>query len=284
MNPITHIDSSMIANRDQLRAATWAANGMVTVDFDDIQIRYYPDGRKFNRRTVFTGIEELAASIASEGQQDPFKVDILADGTIYLNDGERRWLATKLIRSWSPEWAAKFAKVKALVNDKNMTDVDRVIQQHTSNNSGEPFPVMDEANSFKELRDGLIDGNPLTISQIADRTGKSVPFVEGRLRLADSSEEEIELMNEGKVKPTTLVALSRVEADPIKRVTRIKEANSKGQKLKVKNVLNTPGVEALRDIIQMVDAYLEEWEPKGIHKNIFLEIQSKAHGVIKTIQ
>lgn len=284
MTPIAQIDSSMIANRDQLRAVSYAANGYVTVDFDDIEIRYYPDGRKFNRRTVFSGLEELAGSINSEGQHEPFKVDILADGRILLNDGERRWLATKIIRSWSPESAAKFAKVKVLVNDKNMTDVDRVIQQHNSNNGGEPFPIMDEAKSFKELRDGLLDGNPMTATQIAVRLGKNVPYVDGRLRLADSSEEEIVLMNEGKVKPTTLIALSRVEADPEKRIKRIKEANSKGDKLKFKNVNNAPGVIALQDIIQMIDSYLNEWEPQGVHKNIFLDIMSKANAVIKTIE
>lgn len=284
MTPIAQIDSSMIANRDQLRAVSYAANGYVTVDFDDIEIRYYPDGRKFNRRTVFAGLEELAGAIDSEGQHEPFKVDILADGRILLNDGERRWLATKIIRSWSPEKAAKFAKVKVLVNDKNMTDVDRVIQQHNSNNGGDPFPIMDEAQSFKELRDGLLDGKPMTATQIAVRLGKNVPYVDGRLRLADASDEEKELIIAGMVNPTTVVALTRVEADPVKRVARIKEANSKGEKLKFKNVNNAPGVTSLQEIIQMIDTYLNQWEPKGVHKNIFLDIRSKANGVIKTIE
>lgn len=284
MTPIQTINSSMIANRDQLREASYTANGMVSVDFEDIQIRCYPDGRKFNRRTVFTGIEELAKSISVNGQHEPFKVDILADGTIYLNDGERRWMATNIIRSWSPEWAAKFAKVKVLVNDKNMTDVDRIFQQHNSNNGGEPFPIMDEARSFKELIEGALDGKPLSVGEIAERAGKSPAYVEGRLRLADATEEEIQLMNEGKIKPTTLSLLTGAESDPEKRVKRIKEANSKGVRLKGKNVKNAPGVAVLDGAITDIDDVIDAWNPQGVAKNILLDVQAKLRAVINIIQ
>lgn len=280
---IASIDPSMIANRDELRAASYTANGMVTVDFEDILIRVDAKGNKFNRRTTFRNIEELADSIASEGLQEPLKVDVLSDGRIFLNDGERRFKAIQLVRSRTPEDAKRFSKVKVLVNDKDMTDTDRLIQQITSN-SGEPFDIMDEAEAFKELRDGGIDGTKLTTTEIATRTGKSVPYVDGRLRLADSTEEEKNLVITGMVKPTALVALLRKEPDSKKRVARIQEANGKGKRFKVNNALHAPGVELCSEAYAQIDDILNNHGITGEPMNILLDVQSKLNQIKQIIQ
>lgn len=273
----------MIANRDQLRAASYTANGMVTVDFEDILIRVDPSGHKFNRRSTFRNIEELADTIASEGLYEPLKVDILSDGSIYLNDGERRHKALQMIRARSSEDAARFSKVKVLVNDKNMTDTDRLIQQITSN-SGEPFDIMDEAEAFKELRDGLIDGTKLTITDIATRTGKSIPYVESRLILADASDEEKTLVRDHKVSPTALVSLTRLEDSSEKRIEAVKDKNSQGKKLKVKDVRNTPVVGLCNDVLLIFKKIDDKFDLSGELGNLMLDARAKIMAIKKTIQ
>lgn len=283
LQSIPEINASMIASRNEARELTYGANGLVAVDYEDIVLRTRKDGKKFNYRSIFEGLNELADSIDSEGLLEPLKVDILKDGRIVLNDGERRYLGIGILRKRSKELKVTWSKIKCLVNDKDMTDVDRAFQQLNSNNSGQQFDQFDEANAYRELRDGVL-GPSLTIVEIALRTTKSPAYVEARLRIADATEEEKELIRSNKVSVTAYSELARQESDPAKRVAKVTDKNKQGRKLKVRDIVHAPGVSLLEESHAILDQVLNEYGIEGEAMNLLLDVQSKLLAIKHIIQ
>lgn len=199
-----HIDSSDLPNQKERREFAKISEAVVKVQLSSIAVR-----KGFNVRENFEDIPDLAESILSLGLLKPLLVDILTDGTSLLTDGERRYRALKYIIANYPDRAKDFEYVLCQLNDRNMDDTDRLVAQLASN-TGKPFDPMEEAEGFRRLRDG-VDKNArkMTITDIAKSVGKSIPYVEQRLILADASDEEKEMMKSGQIKPTAFVQLTR---------------------------------------------------------------------------
>ena len=274
------ISKDNIADRNAERANSKTANGLVKVPFSKITVR-----EGFNLRREFDGLEELADSIASEGLRDPLKVDILKDGTVALLDGERRLRSIGILIGRSKELAAEFSDVRVLLNDKNLNETDRQVAMLATQGQ-KPFNALEEMEGYNRLLNGWQGEPPLTVTEIARRVGKAVSFVEQRLLLNKASDEEKEMIRTSKISPTAAQALIRVESDPEKRTKKIKEANEKGLKLKVKNVLHAPATDLAQEIIDTVTVILKAYDftDQGELKNHIIEIGSKARGIKKIIE
>lgn len=220
------IDNTNIAGQKEAREFVKVTETSVKVAVESIVIR-----KGFNIREDFGNITELAESIKNVGLLKPIAVDILKDGTAVLTDGERRYRAILLIREESEELAKKFEYVLATTNGGKMSEADRVIAMMT-HNTGKPLEPIEEAEGFRRLR----DEHKMELAAIARSVGRSVPYVEQRLLLADSDEEEKQAVREKKISATAQQHLVRTEKDPEKRKKIVKEVNAKGKRVKVKDV------------------------------------------------
>lgn len=198
------------------------------IPLDQIAIRS-KKGKMFNHRTDFGSIIELAEGIKESKGTDPIKVDLLKDGTAILTDGERRYRAYILLNSQNIDG---FDTMDAIINSNELTDIDRYVLQHTSNNS-KNFKDLEEADLYKTLFD-----EGLTQAEIARRLGVSKMHVSNQLRLAGISEVERELIKDGAVSSTAVLDLIKKGVSSSDRVDAIKGGSSgDGQtKLKVKDI------------------------------------------------
>lgn len=257
----------------------------IKVFVDNIAVR-----KGFNLRTDFGDIKSLAASIESEGLKFPITVDILADGTAALTDGERRFRAIQLIRAKNKELKNRFEYIDALTNEKTATDTDRIVTMLIAAD-GKPLDALEEAEGFRRLRDGVNEGDAkLTITEIAKRTGRSVPYVEQSLLLVTIDEEEKQLVKDKKISPTAMKNLVRKEKSPAKRKETIKKS---GGKVKVKDVKNKktaakapPKSAAIPKLIDEALAQVKAIDKKnqgkdGEMQNMLFELDAKLREIKK---
>jgi len=121
-------------------------------------------------RQVFNeaALDELAASIRSQGIIQPLLVRPLPDGTYEIVAGERRWRAAK---------KAGLAQVPVIVRD--LTDAEALTLALIENLQREDLNPLEEARAIATLRDTL----SLSQEEIAARIGKSRSTVANALRL-----------------------------------------------------------------------------------------------------
>jgi len=267
------IEKSLIANREQERANSKNVDGLRKVPFNKIFVR-----EGFNLRLEFDDIEELADSIASEGLRVPLQVDLLKDGVALLTDGERRYRAIELLRKRSDELSKEYEYITVLLNDKDLTDLDRLVSMLTTQSS-KHFTPIEEANGFQRLRDGYNGFDGLPVAEIAKRVGKSVTYVNDRLALADATPEEKTLISTGKISPTAFSELSKQEKEPEKRITRITESVSQNKKVRVRDVKLSPAGKEAQGIIDVIKRYMSQNETSGALHNILVDIDAKARKI-----
>jgi ParB family chromosome partitioning protein len=117
-------------------------------------------------------LEELAASMRAQGILAPLLVRELEESKYEVVAGARRLRAAKL------------AELQNLpVRVVKLTDAESIEAQCVENLQREDIHPLEEALGFKSL---LELGEPAyTIATIAARSGKSEPYIYGRIRLAD---------------------------------------------------------------------------------------------------
>jgi ParB family chromosome partitioning protein len=120
-------------------------------------------------------LEELAASIQSQGIIQPIVVRALNDGHFEIIAGERRWRAAK---------QAGLKRVPCLV--KNVEDRAAIAMALIENIQREDLNAIEEAQALERLQDEFA----LTHQQVADVIGKSRTTVSNLLRL-NSLEPEV---------------------------------------------------------------------------------------------
>jgi len=227
---IKTIDKTNVATKAEAKEFSEKSDNVVKINTDSVTVR-----KGFNIREDFTDVVELADSIEQLGLLKPIAIDILKDGSAILTDGERRYRAILMLRGKSVELKQQFEKIDAVVNSSDKTDADRVVTM-MAHNTGKPLHPMEEAEGFRRLRDEY----KLDLTTISKKVGRSVPYVEQKLLLADSDHEEKESVRKGKISATAQIALARKEKDPAKRKAIVKAATAKGKKVKVKDIKQTP--------------------------------------------
>lgn len=147
-------------------------------------------------------ISDLAESIRQQGIIQPLTVRVVAEDKFEILAGERRWRAAQLIGL-----AIVPCVVKTGVSDKDAAAIGLI-----ENIQREDVPPMELARGLGRL----VNDFGMTHEQVAENLGKSRPQVTNTLRLLDSPKEIQNLVNEGKLPPSSATLLLSLPA-PMQR-------------------------------------------------------------------
>ena len=141
---------------------------------------------KYQPRRVFReeSLEELAASIVSQGLVQPIVVRQIERGDYEIISGERRWRASKL---------AGLETVPAIL--KEASDESVLAMSLIENIQREDLNPLEEAYAMQRL----IDEFNLTHEEVAKSLGKSRSGVSNTLRLINLDIEVAKLLSDGKI-------------------------------------------------------------------------------------
>ena len=141
---------------------------------------------KYQPRRVFReeSLEELGASIVSQGLVQPIIVRQIEKGDYEIISGERRWRASKL---------AGLETVPAIVKEAN--DESVLAMSLIENIQRENLNPLEEAHAMQRL----IDEFNLTHDEVAKSLGKSRSGVSNTLRLINLDFEVAKLLSDGKI-------------------------------------------------------------------------------------
>lgn len=156
----------------------------------------------FNHRKIFTGLTELAASIAEKGLISPVTVRPAPKGRseppYELVVGERRLRAVKL---------AGLDTIAAIVRELDDQAVLEV--QLVENVQRSDVHPLEEADVYR----ALIEKYKHTAETIAAKTGKSKAYIYARLKLCDLAAAPRKAFLEDKLNPSVALYIARI-ADP----------------------------------------------------------------------
>lgn len=128
-------------------------------------------------------LQDLADSIRTHGILQPIVLRKTIQG-YYIVVGERRFRASQL---------AGLAEVPAIV--KELSDSDMMELAIIENLQREDLNAIEEAESYKRLMDDL----GITQQKVAERLGKSRPYIANMLRLLNLPTEVSKLVKNGKL-------------------------------------------------------------------------------------
>lgn len=142
---------------------------------------------RFQPRTQFddAAIEELAASIKTQGIVQPLVVSPGEDGTYTIVAGERRWRASRLAGLETVP-----VVVRQVADDREMLELALVENLQRSD-----LNALEEAEAYLSLQEKF----GLSQEDIAARVGKARTTVTNALRLLRLPEEVQELLREGRL-------------------------------------------------------------------------------------
>ncbi|MBE3670431.1 chromosome partitioning protein ParB [Vibrio navarrensis] len=162
--------------REKQQIATHSQSLSAEGELTDIAVGHLQPGIYQPRKEMSPqALEELAASIQSQGIIQPIVVRALNDGHFEIIAGERRWRAAK---------QAGLKRVPCLV--KNVEDRAAIAMALIENIQREDLNAIEEAQALELLQDEFA----LTHQQVADVIGKSRTTVSNLLRL-NSLEPEV---------------------------------------------------------------------------------------------
>ncbi|KGK09916.1 ParB/RepB/Spo0J family partition protein [Vibrio navarrensis] len=162
--------------REKQQIATYSQSLSAEGELTDIAVGHLQPGIYQPRKDMSPqALEELAASIQSQGIIQPIVVRALNDGHFEIIAGERRWRAAK---------QAGLKRVPCLV--KNVEDRAAIAMALIENIQREDLNAIEEAQALERLQDEFA----LTHQQVADVIGKSRTTVSNLLRL-NSLEPEV---------------------------------------------------------------------------------------------
>lgn len=133
-----------VAGRTYLRDKfTVSSRVIYKIPVKKLQIR-----EGFNKRTVYEGIEELAASIKLHGLQEPLTVDVIPDGRVFIEKGHRRFKAIQLLI----EQGEKIKEVECHPNLSSVTELERMQNIYTSNMHSCQLTALEQAAVVFDLK------------------------------------------------------------------------------------------------------------------------------------
>jgi ParB family transcriptional regulator, chromosome partitioning protein len=182
------------ATADGESAAARAGTPAGEIAIDDVVRGRYQPRREFAQESL----EELAASIRTQGLMQPIVVRPRPQGGYELIAGERRWRAARL---------AGLQRIAAVI--KNVSDEQASAMALIENIQREDLSPLEEAMALARLRDEF----ELTQQQVADAVGKSREAVANLLRLLNLSPPVRDLLQSGAIEMGHARAL--VTLDPL---------------------------------------------------------------------
>lgn len=216
--------------------ASRTSQGLQQIDLDRISPN--PDQPREEFDPV--KLEELAASLSTQGVLQPVVVRPRADGGFELIAGERRWRAAQL---------AGLMKIPAVV--RKVTDEQRLELALIENLQRADLNPLEAARAFQ----ALIDDLKLTQEEVAQRVGKKRATIANILRLLNLPREIQEKIRSGELSLGHAKALasltdSKAQIDVATRVVRqalsVRQAEALVAGL-IKGSTQTPVAAAERD-------------------------------------
>jgi ParB family chromosome partitioning protein len=166
---------------EQVQSPTAEINGQLKyVPVELIQRGKYQPRRDINQEAL----EELAASIRSQGVMQPIVIRPITENKYEIIAGERRWRASQL---------AGLDKIPAVIRD--VPDEAAIAMALIENIQREDLNPLEEAVALKRLQDEF----ELTHQQVAEAVGKSRTAVTNLLRLIALDEEVKKLLEHGDI-------------------------------------------------------------------------------------
>lgn len=170
-------------------------------------------------------LAELTTSIRDKGVIQPILLRPAdQDGTYFLVAGERRFRASELVRATFPERNT----IPAFIRE--MTDAEALELQIVENLQRENINPIREARGFAYL----VKDKKLSTSSIAARLGKSIDYVQERLRLTELIDPIQDLIKSGELPIKAGLKMARIpkelQQDCLDNVTtRINLGDKKGR-------------------------------------------------------
>jgi ParB family chromosome partitioning protein len=143
-----------------------------------------PNERQPRRRFEPEATAGLAQSLKHQGMLQPVVVRPKTAGGYELIAGERRWRAAR---------EAGIETVPALV--RTADDRDSLLLALVENVAREDLSAVEEARAYAVL----IDEFGLSLGEVAERVGRSKPFVSNRLRLLELPDEVLWMLVRGEL-------------------------------------------------------------------------------------
>lgn len=160
--------------------STQTANSPSSLPIEHLQPGQYQPRTRMDQESL----QELAASITSQGIIQPILVRPIANGHYEIIAGERRWRAAQI---------AKLSEVPVLVRD--IPDEATLAVALIENIQRENLNPVEEAIGLKRLMNEF----ELTHEEIAKSVGRSRTAVTNLLRLLGLSQGAKELLEQGKI-------------------------------------------------------------------------------------
>lgn len=145
----------------------------------------------YNKRTDYTGVEELAESIFVNDIQEPFVLDICEDGRYFIKRGHRRRAAATILVN-DGRWASD-RLVKFFPSEKDETEEQKLLDQIISNEQ-KNFTPIEQAEVVHDTKIYFKKTN----EEIAVLLGKSRQTIDNLIIIAEASDDlknEIRLGN-----------------------------------------------------------------------------------------
>lgn len=197
----------------------------------------------FNVRKDYGDINELASYIMENGMDgmDPFTVDVLPDGTVYVEQGHRRMKALEVLFGKDLLYkinkpGLRFGCVEAFVNNGEVDERTRLRRQWSSNKSKE-YTALEKAELCKRYKDYF----GLTNKEIAVELGISRQHVENFLILAAESDQVKQAVKSGNMSATAAVELAKHVKDGDKKNAIAENAVSSGTTVSVTDAKRIQG-------------------------------------------
>jgi ParB family transcriptional regulator, chromosome partitioning protein len=150
---------------------------------DNIDISKIKPFRYSYRRNITEDLPELSYSIMEKGLLHPIIVRMIEDGAYEIVAGTRRYNACKMLG-----WRKIFAHVVELDN-KDAFEVSLIENIHSKN-----LNPLEEGRAFKDYVTNYGWGG---ISDLATRLGKSIGYVDRRIRFLNLPTDVIDSLSEG---------------------------------------------------------------------------------------
>lgn len=192
-----------IANRDYLRANFEKAFERVAyyIPRDKIEIR-----GGFNRQ-IFKDIELLADLIEAHDLIEPLVVDVLADGRIQIEKGERRYRAIDLLVKRGCK--KDFSVLPCYVNGPSVTELQRATDIWVSNMGRQDLHPLDQAQMAVRLK--TMFGKSLSNEEIGKQLGTSRQTVDNLILIYNSDDATKDEIKNGAWGITEAVRYIRAE-------------------------------------------------------------------------
>lgn len=174
------LSGSADSNESQQAAAPGAPAAPGEIAIGDVVRGRYQPRREFSQESL----EELAASIRTQGLMQPIVVRPRPQGGYELIAGERRWRAAQL---------AGMSRIAAVI--KEVSDEQASAMALIENIQREDLSPLEEAFALARLRDEF----ELTQQQVADAVGKSRVAVTNLLRLLNLAPPVRDLLQSGAI-------------------------------------------------------------------------------------